>query len=167
MCAVPPVPELGEDHGELAIANRGARCGDIERASQPDGAGEAAELALHQVIGLVGAHHSGRLFTGNDQNARPEDDAQGLRGDARDVDDDLDGGLCFQHIERGVAFAREGALFALERSRKVLEELADVLGKLPGLPGGEERGLWHRVPMFSQGSVLTGFGRGCELSPSE
>ena len=74
--------------------------GDVEGAVQADGAREAAELALDEVERLLRPGRLRRLLAGDDEDAGAEEHAERVGGHARDVDDDFDRVVGFEHVER-------------------------------------------------------------------
>src|SRR5688500_16563982 len=149
------IVQLRQQDGQLAVADR--RCGpvDVERTGQTYGAGEAAELALDEVKRLVGARRARCFFAGDDQYAGAEQDADGRRRDAADVDDHLNGLIGFEHVERRMALTGVGAVLVPQARRELIEQLADVLGELLRLARREERELsqWSMVPEILESQI--------------
>ncbi len=101
-----------------------------------DGAGEAAEVAFHQVVaGRPGTRLRPILLAGDDDHAALDQDAEVGGRHARDVEDQVEGVLGLEHVEQRQAFAGDllpplGPLAAefVEQPPDVSGDVADVGG---------------------------------------
>jgi hypothetical protein len=100
-----PLDDLVQHNPQLAIAKRSVRCPDVEGSAQPNGACETPELALYEVICLIGGSSKRSLFADDQQHARPEKHAKSVARYAWDIDRNLDEVVRFPNVECGMALA--------------------------------------------------------------
>src|SRR5262245_26236593 len=127
----PPIDELRQDDGELAIADRRPPLRDVERSGEPDCARKAPELTLDHVVFAVLARWR-RLLADHDQDLVTEQDAHGGARNARRIHQDLDGSVRLQDVDRRPALTGERALALRERGLELLEQPPDVSGERGG-----------------------------------
>ena len=130
--------ELRQDDHQRAPVDGGRGVFDIEGAVDTHGAGEASELAFHQVIRLFFGCRRWCLFAGHEQNVAAEQHAQRLRRNAGHVEDDLERAFGFADVNRRMTFAGERAVFVLERGGELGEQLLNVVGQIARFGGGEK-----------------------------
>ena len=81
-----------------------ARPGGVAGGSEADCAREAAEAALDQVEAGLAARPARRFVADDEEGLALGDQADGRRVDARHINHDFDGLVCFVDIDRGRAF---------------------------------------------------------------
>ena len=143
------VNPLRQHDGQLTVIDRRARSPDVECAGQPDSPREAAELALNQVKGVVLGGPRRRLLSGDQEHAGPKQHAKRGGGYAADIDDDFDGLVCLEHVERRMALSGVRPLIVWQVSRQILEQLTDIVRKLTRFAGGDEGELGHLPVMLA------------------
>ena len=145
MCLIAPIRLFGQDDGQLAIFDRCSCLGNVERTIQPDGTGEAAEFALDQMKALFRGRRRRRLFSGDQQHAGAKKDAKRVSRDARDVDDNFNGFVGLEHVERGVTFPGIGALLLRKGRGQVLKQLPHIISELACFARRNKRELGHGI----------------------
>ena len=109
-------------------ASRARRDGVARRGEAHD-AREAAEAALDQVKAGVAARRAARAFSPTiEQRVALDDDADGGRVDAREIDGDLDGVVGLEDVERRRAFAGERR--RADGAAELEEGLPDLVGEV-------------------------------------
>src|SRR5687768_1987884 len=106
MRLIATVDQLRQHDGQLAVVDGRLCCPDVEGSAQPDGAREAAELALDQVKGMVLSRARRRLLSGDQQHPGPKEHAEGSGGNAAHIDDHLDRLVCFEYVKRRMTLSR-------------------------------------------------------------
>ena len=111
MRLVSSINQFWQHDRELTVFNGGACARDVECAIQPDGASEAAELALDEVKRLFLCRSRRRLFAGDQQNASSKENAERVWRYTADFDDDFYRFVCLEYVQSRVAFAGKGSQF--------------------------------------------------------
>src|SRR5262249_8865629 len=84
---------------QLAVVQRRLRTGGVARGGEADGSREASVAAFHQMKARIAAPPRGFL-AGDEDRAIFDEDANRTRVDAGQVDNDVDGLIGFEDIER-------------------------------------------------------------------
>ncbi len=129
------IRDARQHDAQFAVRQPGARLRAVDRGVDPDRAREASEVTLDQVkAGRSALREIGPFLLADDQqHAGLEEDANRVRGDAGQVEDDLDGLFGLEDIDDRHAFAGDGVPPIGASLRQVVEQAMDVLGEISRL----------------------------------
>jgi len=114
-----------------------SRPGRIAGAADPNDPREAPIAALHQMERRVAARAPCGFFAGDEQAVAFREQANRVRIDAWEVDDDFDGLVGFVDIDGGRALA--GERFGAEDAPEFKEDPADLFREVPKLRRNGDR----------------------------
>lgn len=144
------IDPLGQDDGQLAARELGARMADLESSAQAHGACKAAEASFQKMEAGFG-HGCGRGFLArHDKDVASEQNANRFEGNAGDVDHDFYCRRGLDYVESRMVLAGIRPLLGGESRGQIGENLAEVIEQFPRVGRGKKRELEHRASMMSQ-----------------